>query len=131
MNGDTNTAYGQVARSYSSYALSKLVPEQWDVSIQRHSQQIKEMYDTSSFNADEHLELEEEFVSYWKSSKQWVSSLSCPRCLGEALMLPAPEWTTMEGERPKGHLMNLNLRNTKTGEKHLQRNLSAFPNCSG
>lgn len=44
---------------------------------QRYLQQIKEMYDISSFNADEHLELEQELVSYRQSSKkQWVRSLN-------------------------------------------------------
>lgn len=77
LNGNINIPYGQLAWSYSSYALSKRDPEQWDVSSQRYLQQIKEMYDMSSFNADEHLELEQEFVSYRQSSKkQWVRSLN-------------------------------------------------------
>lgn len=76
-------------------ALPKHDLEQWDASTPRYWQQVKEMYDISSVNADGHFGLEQEFVSYHQpSEKQWRRSLNGTMQELPEMSLPAPEWAT-------------------------------------
>lgn len=83
------------------------------------------MYDRTYFNADDHLGLEQEFVSYHQSAeKLWMRNLEgamgeLPGMLWEDPEAPCFPMDSLQWEETKEAFNNLHLRNNKSGKKYL------------